>query len=214
MDANLKAKTFAAERAVAFIQNGMKVGLGTGSTAKIAIDLIGQRVSEGLRITGIPTSEHSADQARQLGIPLTTFAETPRLDVTIDGADQVQTSSLFLIKGLGGALLREKIVAFASEHYIIVVDQSKLVTELGGNIPVPVEVVEFGWTVTVERLRKIGSRPVPRRDEHGVLFRTDGGNHIVDCYFEKVAEPFKLEAMINNIVGVVECGLFLDLRPK
>jgi ribose 5-phosphate isomerase A len=214
MNTTINAKTFAAEKAVSMIESGMKLGLGTGSTAKIAIDLIGKKVAEGLRIIGIPTSEHSAEQARALGIPLTTFEETPRLDLTIDGADQVLSGSLHLIKGLGGALLREKIVAFASDRYLIVVDESKIVTELGGKIPVPVEVVEFGWNTTVERLIKIGARPVPRKDAAGLLYRTDTGNVIIDCFFGNIKDPGELEIQIKSVVGVVECGLFLGLKPQ
>jgi ribose 5-phosphate isomerase A len=214
MNTTINAKTFAAEKAVSMIESGMKLGLGTGSTAKIAIDLIGKKVAEGLSIVGIPTSEHSAEQARALSIPLTTFEKTPRLDLTIDGADQVVPGSLHLIKGLGGALLREKIVAFASDHYLIVVDESKIVTELGGKVPVPVEVVEFGWNTTVERLIKIGARPVPRKDAAGLLYRTDTGNLIIDCFFENIKHPGQLEIEIKSLVGVVECGLFLGLKPQ
>jgi ribose 5-phosphate isomerase A len=214
MNAIVNAKTFAAEKAVSMIENGMKVGLGTGSTAKIAIDLLGKRVAEGLRIVGIPTSQRSDEQARTLGIPLTNFEETPRLDLTIDGADQVLSGSLQLIKGLGGALLREKIVAFASNRYLIVVDETKIVTELGGKVPVPVEVVEFGWNTTVERLVKIGARPVTRMDAAGSHYRTDTGNLIVDCFFENISQPGELEIKIKSIVGVVECGLFLGLKPE
>jgi ribose 5-phosphate isomerase A len=214
MNTTQNAKAFAAEKAVSLIESGMKLGLGTGSTAKIAIDLLGKRVAEGLRIVGIPTSQRSAEQALALGIPLTNFEETPRLDLTIDGADQVLPGSLQLIKGLGGALLREKIVAFASDRYLIVVDESKIVSELGGKVPVPVEVVEFGWNTTVERLTKIGARPVPRRDAAGALYRTDTGNLIADCFFEQIKDAGRLEIEIKSIVGVVECGLFLGLKPE
>ncbi len=213
MNTNTIAKTFAAEKAVSMVKGGMKLGLGTGSTAKIAIDILGKKVAEGLNIVGIPTSEASAEQARSLKIPLTTFAETPRLDFTIDGADQVQTGTLDLIKGLGGALLREKIVAFASARYCIVVDESKIVSELGGKVPVPVEVVEFGWNTTVARLNKIGARTVPRLDASGFLFKTDAGNLIVDCFFEEIDSAHELQQTINCMLGVVECGLFLGLKP-
>ena len=217
MDPNLEAKTFAAKKAVSYIENGMKVGLGTGSTAKIAIDILGQRVSEGLQIIGIPTSERSHQQALTLGIPLTTFVETPTLDVTIDGADQVQTQTLAIIKGLGGALLREKIVAFASSRYIIVVDEGKVVSELGGKVPVPVEVVRFGWSATVAHLKKLNCKIIMRKAESvgwlENLYVTDGGNYIADCFFSQIDDPVALEIAIRSIVGVVECGLFIGYKP-
>ena len=161
----------------------MIVGLGTGSTARFAIEALIRRVRDGLRIRAIPTSERSAAQARAGGIPLTTFAEHRRIDVTIDGADEIQIGTLNLIKGLGGALLREKIVAAASERLVIVADGRKLVERLGGTAPVPVEVVPFGWETTADRLRRLGTEPQPRRDAAGQLFCTDGGNRILDCRF-------------------------------
>jgi len=214
MDLNQEAKTFAAKKAVSYIENGMKVGLGTGSTAKIAIDIIGQRVAEGLQIVGIPTSERSRKQAIDLNIPLTTFEETPHLDVTIDGADQVQVQTLAIIKGLGGALVREKIVAFASDRYLIVVDESKVVQMLGNKVPVPVEVVQFGWSVTVAHLKKLtGDIRMRKAENADGFYITDGGNFIADCFFQDIADPKSLETSIKSIVGVVDCGLFLGLDP-
>jgi len=217
MDLNQEAKTFAANKAVSYIENGMRVGLGTGSTAKIAIDIIGQRVAEGLQIVAIPTSERSRKQAIDLNIPLTTFEETPHLDVTIDGADQVQVKTLAIIKGLGGALVREKIVAFASDRYLIVVDESKVVQALGNKVPVPVEVVQFGWSATVSHLKKLTADIRMRKAENSEnkdgFYVTDGGNFIADCFFPDIAEPKFTEASIKNIVGVVDCGLFLGLNP-
>src|SRR6516165_8668961 len=156
-------KREAAEAAAAMVEDGMVVGLGTGSTAYFAIEALIRRVGEGLHILGIATSERSAAQARDGGIPLTTFAEHRRLDLTIDGADEIEIGSLSLIKGLGGALLREKIVAVASDRLVIVADGRKLVDRLGGTVPVPVEVVPFGWETTADRLRRLGTEPQPRR---------------------------------------------------
>ena len=174
-------KREAAEAAAALVQDGMLVGLGTGSTARFAIDALIRRVRAGLRIRAIPTSERSAAQAREGGIPLTSFTEHRRLDLTIDGADEIEIGSLNLIKGAGGALLREKIVAAASEHLVIVADGRKLVERLGATVPVPVEVVPFGWETTADRLRRLGTDPQPRRDAAGQLFCTDGGHRILDC---------------------------------
>jgi ribose 5-phosphate isomerase A len=214
MDLNQEAKTFAAKKAVSYIENGMKVGLGTGSTAKIAIDIIGQRVAEGLQIVGIPTSERSHQQALDLNIPLTTFEETPYLDVTIDGADQVQLETLAIIKGLGGALVREKIVAFATTRYLIVIDESKVVQKLGNQVPVPVEVVQFGWSATIAHLKKLTPEIKMRKAEKSDDFYiTDGGNFIADCFFSDITNANFLESSIKNVVGVVDCGLFLGLNP-
>jgi len=210
MDRDAQKRT-AAEAAAALVEDGMIVGLGTGSTARFAIDTLIARVRDGLRIRAIPTSERSAAQAREGGIPLTTFAEHRRLDLTIDGADEIQAGTLNLIKGLGGALLREKIVAAASERLVIVADGRKLVERLGQTAVVPVEVVPFGWETTRERLRLLGTDPQPRRDAAGQLFCTDGGNRILDCKFASIADPAALEQAIGRIVGVVEVGLFIGM---
>lgn len=202
-------KQAAAAAAVALVEDGMAVGLGTGSTASLAIAELGRRVQAGLSIVAIPTSERSAAQARALGIRLTDFAAQPRLDLTIDGADQIARGSLDLVKGFGGALLREKIVAAASDGLVIVADHSKLVDRLGG--PVPVEVVAFGWQTTAARIARLGGRPVPRRADDGGLFRSDGGNLILDCDFGVIADPTALEATLAGTVGVIETGLFLGM---
>jgi ribose 5-phosphate isomerase A len=204
-------KRAAAEAAAAMVEDGMVVGLGTGSTAHFAIDALIRRVHEGLRIRGIPTSERSATQAREGGIALTTFAEHRRLDLTIDGADEIQIGTLNLIKGLGGALLREKIVAAASDRVVIIAEGLKLVHHLGETAVVPVEVVPFGWETTGDRLRRLGTEPEARRDTTGGLFRTDGGNHILDCRFPPISEPAALEQAIGRVVGVVEVGLFIGM---
>ena len=189
----------------------MVVGLGTGSTAWFAIEALIRRVRQGLNIHGIPTSERSAAQAKVGGIALTTFAEHRRIDLTIDGADEIELNTLNLIKGLGGALLREKIVAAASSRLVIVADDVKLVRRLGETTAVPVEVVAFGWETTAERLRRLGTEPEPRRDASGEMFRTDGGNRILDCRFPPIAEAAALEQAIRQTVGVVEVGLFIGM---
>jgi ribose 5-phosphate isomerase A len=203
-------KRMAAYRAIEYVEDGMVVGLGTGSTAYFVVEGLGERVKQGLRITGIPTSERTATQARSLGIPLATFAEHQHIDLTIDGADEVERGSLNLIKGLGGALLREKIVAASSKRLVIVVDQEKLVDQLGDHTPVPVEAVQFGWQATAARLAELGAEPVLRHAHEDHPFITDGGNYTLDCRFGRIADANELERRIISIVGVVDCGLFID----
>ena len=197
--------------AVAMVEDGMTVGLGTGSTAAFVIDGLIERVRGGLRIVGIPTSERSAKQAREGGIELTDFAHHTRLDLTIDGADEIARNTLDLIKGLGGALLREKIVAAASDRLVIVADEPKLLPGLGATVPLPVEIVGFGWETTASRLAKLGARPVLRQAPDGVPFRTDGGNFILDCHFGAIADPAGLERDLSATIGVVETGLFIGM---
>jgi ribose 5-phosphate isomerase A len=207
-------KRAAALRAIEEVEDGMVVGLGTGSTAAFVVEGLGRRVAGGLRVVGIPTSERTAAQARRLGIPIATFAEYQRLDLTIDGADEVQLGSLDLIKGLGGALLREKIVAAASERLVIVVDQEKLVERLGEHTPVPVEVTQFGWQATAVALARFGCAPERRYAAGEQPFVTDGGNFILDCRFGPIGDPDKLERDIAMIVGAVESGLFVGRSSK
>src|SRR5271170_7395225 len=202
-------KRAAAMRAIEEVGDGMVLGLGTGSTAAFVVEGLAARVAAGLRVVGIPTSERTATLARSLGIPLATFAEYQRIDLTIDGADEVERGTLNLIKGLGGALLREKIVAAASRRLVIVVDQEKLVDSLGDHTPVPVEVVQFGWQSTAAALTKLGADPVLRDATEDHPFITDGGNYILDCRFGRIEDPRLLEQQINMKVGVVECGLFI-----
>lgn len=201
-------KRAAAERAVEFVESGMVLGLGTGSTAAFVIEHLAARVAQGLEVVAIPTSEHTAELARRLGIPLATFGEHRRIDLAIDGADEVERVSLNLIKGHGGALLREKIVAAASDRFIVVVDDEKLVDRLGEHAAVPVEVVQFGWQATAAALAKLGTRPELRQTE-GRAFVTDGGNFILDCHCGPIADPRGMERLINMTVGVVENGLFV-----
>ena len=202
-------KRAAAEAAVELVQDGMVVGLGTGSTAAFAVEALGRRHQQGLRFVGIPTSERTAAQARKAGIPLSSFAEHQRIDLTIDGADEVERGTLNLIKGLGGALLREKIVASASRQLAIIVDGAKLVDRLGTHAPVPVEVVAFGKEVARAALEAFATEVKPRLSPAGDLFVTDGGNRILDCRFGPIADPARLEERIGRIVGVVESGLFI-----
>jgi ribose 5-phosphate isomerase A len=206
-------KRAAALAAVDQVQDGMILGLGTGSTAVLALEALGERVRKGLKIAGIPTSERSAASAREYGIPLTSFAEHARADVTIDGADEVETGSLNIIKGGGGALLREKIVACASTRWLVVADESKLVGVLGSKWAIPVEVVPFGWEVTARSLREIGASAVLRNEAAGPLI-TDNGNYILDCRFGPLKLDRSLASKIDAVVGVVEHGLFLEMAPE
>ena len=203
-------KRVAAEAAVALVEPGMVVGLGTGSTAAYAIDALIRRVAAGLDIVAIPTSERSAAQAKAGGIRLTDYAEYAEVDLTIDGADEI-APGLELVKGLGGALLREKIVAASSRRLVIVADDSKLVPRLGSKAPVPVEVVAFGWQSTASRLTQLGARPMLREAADGTPFRTDGDNLILDCAFHPIADQAALELAISRVVGVVESGLFIGM---
>ena len=207
-------KLAAAESAAAQVTDGMIVGLGSGSTAALAVDALGRRVKEGLRIIGIPTSEATAARARALGIPLTNLDEVSQIDMTIDGADEVEEGSLNLIKGLGGALLREKIVASVSKRLAIVVDDRKLVSHLGAHNPVPVEVVPFGWQATARELLDAGAKPVLRRNPDGEPFVSDGGHNILDCAFGPIAAPDSLAKKLDHVVGLVEHGLFIGLTSE
>ena len=214
MEAQQQLKQDAAERAVALVEDGMILGLGTGSTAKLAVDALGKRVAGGLRIIGIPTSEATAEQARSLGISVSTLDEHPEIDLTIDGADEVEVGTLDLIKGRGGALLREKIVASASKRLVIIVDESKLVSRLGLHFAVPVELVPFGWPVAARKLEALGAKVALRSGSDGKPFVTDGGHYIVDCGFGSIASAIELDGELNSIVGVVEHGLFLGMATQ
>lgn len=208
-------KLAAAERALQFVEPKMRLGLGTGSTAAKFVELLGARVREGLRIIAVPTSEATRAQAAALDIPLATLDEVPFLDLTVDGADEVD-GELRLIKGGGGALLREKIVAAASDRMIVVADASKLVQTLGA-FPLPIEIVRFGATATrnmVEMLAgDIGCRGeiTVRAGADGTPFLTDGGNLILDCAFGRIDDPEGLDDILKVVPGVVENGLFLGL---
>ncbi|MEI7782329.1 MAG: ribose-5-phosphate isomerase RpiA [Planctomycetota bacterium] len=212
-DADSRAdwKRAAACAAVDLVTDGMIVGIGTGSTANFAIEALATRMRAGLRFLGIPSSNRTAALATALGIPLTTFAAHPQIDLTIDGADDVERGTLNLIKGHGGALLHEKIVAAASRQLAIIVDESKLVDRLGEHSPVPVEVVASQPKATRVRLEALGATTSLRTSPDGTAFSTDSGNRILDCSFGGIADPPSLEERIRRIVGVVECGLFVGL---
>lgn len=205
---SINVKQLAAEKAVEYVEDGMKVGLGTGSTAYWAIRKLGERVSEGLKITAVATSSASEEQARELGIPLVAFCDIDSLDLTIDGADELD-SSLQLIKGGGGALLREKIVASNSTRMIVIADEGKVVNTLG-KFPLPVEIVPFAWEWTVAELAKLGCQP-ELRGSGEELYKTDNGNYIADCRFEAIEAAPKLALTIQNIPGVVDHGLFIGI---
>ena len=214
MGAQQELKQAAAESAVALVEDGMILGLGTGSTAILAVDILGKRVKSGLRVTGIPTSEGTARQARSLGIPVSTLDEHPAIDLTIDGADEVELGTLNLNKGRGGALLREKIVASASKRLVIIVDESKLVERLGSHFPLSVELIPFGWHVAARKLEALGANVVLRTGSDGKAYVSDGGHYIVDCAFGPIASPSKLEFELDSMVGLVEHGLFLGMAAQ
>lgn len=209
MDELAKAKKKAAEAAVKHIENGMTIGLGTGSTAYWAIQKIGERIrKENLQIRAIATSNQSEELALTLNIPIVTFSEVDQLDLTIDGADEVD-DRFNLIKGGGGALLREKIVATNSKKLIIVVDETKQVEYLG-KFPLPVEVTIFGWEKTMKKLQSLNC--IPRlRTSNEQPYLTDNNNYIIDCDFQKILQPAVLHQQINRITGVVDNGLFIQL---
>jgi ribose 5-phosphate isomerase A len=206
-------KRAAAERAVSEVRPGMVVGLGSGSTAEIAVELLGARVSGGLSVMGIPTSERTRTLALKLGIPLTDFGAHPQIDLVIDGADQVEHGTLNLIKGLGGALMREKIVAASAKRMIVIVDRSKLVPKLGGQTALPVEIASFGAPATLLRLQAAGYLPELRK-AGGAPFVTDGGNHIADCSIASIADPRRLQTELRAITGVIDTGLFIGMASK
>jgi ribose 5-phosphate isomerase A len=205
----MNLKQIAGEKAVEYVKDGMVVGLGTGSTVFYAIKKIGERVKNGLDIIGIPTSVETEKLAKQIGIQLSTLEEHPVIDVTIDGADEID-KKLNLIKGMGGALLREKIVASASKKEIIAADTSKLVDTLGTKSPLPVEVTRFGWSSVAKKISELGCN-VGLRKKNGEIFITDNGNYILDCKFHQIDKPKEMEQKINLIPGVLENGLFIGL---
>ena len=211
-------KIQAAERALSHVEPGMKLGLGTGSTAAKFVDLLGVKVKAGLDVLCVPTSEATAAQARALGIKLTTLDECPHLDLCVDGADEL-TRDVMVIKGGGGALLREKIVASASSRLIIIADASKVVPALGA-FPLPVEVVRFGVRATHDLIEKLAAGAgcagaiKLRLGRDGQPFVTDGGNYIYDCAFGEIDEPESLDLMLKMVPGVVENGLFLGMAER
>ncbi|MBD0382997.1 ribose-5-phosphate isomerase RpiA [Paenibacillus sedimenti] len=207
----MNPKRIAAERAVEFVKDGMIVGLGTGSTSYWAIHRIAEKVNEGLEIKAVASSRNSEDMAMQLGIPLIAFDEIDIIDITIDGADEVDRHGN-LTKGGGGALLREKILAANSKQFIVIADETKRV-ELLGKFPLPVEIVPFAANLTINQLKRLQCDPVIRL-LNGKPFMTDNGNLIVDCKFESIPDPEKLTKQINTIPGVAENGLFAQMANK
>ena len=208
-------KKQAAIQAVAQISSGMIVGLGTGSTAFHAVNEIGRRMKEeGLSIIGVPTSSRTADQARGLGIPLATLEEQPSLDLAIDGADEIEISTLNLIKGAGGALLQEKLVEVSAGRFIVIADESKKVDKLGGKFAIPVEVVQFGWKSTVGRLEALGCEPVRRLTDSGDPYITDEKHFLIDCRFGLIDDAAALGDKIKGITGVIEHGLFIGMASQ
>jgi ribose 5-phosphate isomerase A len=209
------AKRRAAVWAALQIEDGMAVGLGTGSTSALVIEEVGRRVAEGLRIKAIATSEASQKLALEWKIPMSDFAHLPELDLTIDGADEVQEGTLYLIKGHGGALLREKIVAMASKKLLIAVDPRKLVKTLGAVFALPVEVVPFGYETTVKRLQDLGFESELRVTDDGKPYVTDGQHYIVHCKLPQVGfDAYEAAAKLKGTVGVVEHGLFLGMASR
>ncbi len=206
-------KRSAAERAVEHVESGMRLGLGTGSTARHVLDVLAEQLRQGLLrdVVGVATSRATADYARAAGIPLTTLDDEPHLDLTIDGADEIDPQ-VDLIKGLGGALLWEKIVAAASDCLVIVADASKQVRRLGEKAPLPIEVVTFGWRTHLPFLRDLSAEPSLRQGRDGAPYVTDSGHLILDCRFEGgIADARALETALSERPGVVENGLFLGM---
>ena len=213
-----EAATFAADR----VANGATLGLGSGSTAELALQALAQRIkNEGLRITGVPTSERTRQIAVSLGIPVADLDAVTTLDMSIDGADEVLLPSLDLVKGHGGALLREKMIAAASRYRVIIVDATKIVQTIGATGPIPVEVIPFGWRHTATRLEELGARPVlrtlPNSDSASTstaAFVTDGGNFVLDCAFGALRDPASTASAIKNVTGVVDHGLFVMMTER
>lgn len=203
-----QCKQAAAMKAVDFVQDGMIVGLGTGSTAKHMVRALGQKVRAGMRVSGVPTSRETAELAKQVGVTLLDTDDRWDIDLAIDGADQVDPQ-LNLIKGGGGALLKEKIVAASAKTFIVLVDHTKRVPVLGGTFPLPVEVVPFGWGSTARKIERVTQAPVVLRTRDGQPFRTEAGHLIVDVHIDRIDRPNELESALNLIPGVVETGLFV-----
>lgn len=205
-------KKIAAEKATEEVKNGMVIGLGTGSTVYYALLKLGEMIQDGLNIIGIPTSEGTEKIATEQNIPLTALSKHPTIELTIDGADEVD-AHLNLIKGGGAALVREKIIANASNRIVIVVDESKVSQVLGTTFALPVEIIQFGWEATQREVDKVCGNSDLRGGIDNPLI-TDNGNYILDCNFAGIPEPEKVELQLNNIPGVVENGIFVDRADK
>lgn len=214
--AHEREKENAAVAAMEFVEDGMTLGLGTGSTAKFFVEMLAEEVADGLMVRGVPTSEQTRRLAESLGVPLIPVEQVDRIHVTVDGADEVDENG-FLIKGGGAALLREKIVANASDHMVVISDPSKQVERLGA-FPLPVEVTPFGFTITAKKVYDVlcasgidKPRVDVRRRGGSDILVTDGGNHILDCHCRRIPDAEALAARLSNVPGVVEHGLFIDL---
>jgi len=201
-------KKAAALKASEFVRSGMVVGLGTGSTAKHLLVALGEQVKAGMKLRGVPTSQETAVLAKQAGIPLIDAENRWEIDVAIDGADQVDPH-FNLIKGGGGALLKEKIVAASAKQFIVMVDHTKQVPVLGGSFPLPIEVIHFGWGSTAREIEVLTKSRVVLRERNGTPFRTEAGNLILDVHIDRISQPGELETALNLIPGVVETGLFV-----
>ncbi|HEX7314460.1 MAG TPA: ribose-5-phosphate isomerase RpiA [Pyrinomonadaceae bacterium] len=210
----MDSKQRAGFKAAEFVEDGMRVGLGTGTTAYWLVERLAERVrEEGLRVRCVPTSHRTEEQARSLGIPLFTLGEAGELDIAIDGADEIGPG-LALIKGGGGALLREKLVATAARRFVVIADKSKKV-EVLGRFPLPVEVVRFGWELTARRVaRVVNVEPALRLNTDGEPFVTDNGNFIIDCRCGEIPDPVRTERELKSLVGVVESGLFVNMADS
>lgn len=202
-------KRLAGEAAAELVESGMIVGLGTGSTAAFAVRRLGERVQQGLRIRGVPTSRQTAELAGSVGIEIMEIGQVAHIDLTIDGADEIDPA-LNLIKGGGGALFREKIVAAASARLVIFADHTKLVPHLGA-FPLPVEVNPFGWQLAAARIRDLGAAEVALRGGEASPFVTDNHGHVLDCHFKRIADPVLLADQLKRITGVMETGLFIGM---
>ncbi|GAA0447021.1 ribose 5-phosphate isomerase A [Lentibacillus halophilus] len=211
LDEKEMAKKQAGEASVRFIENGMTVGLGSGSTVYWMIRKLSDYIRDGMDVAAIPSSRQTEAWAREFGVPLTDFSKTQQLDLTIDGADEADRE-WNLTKGGGGALVREKIIASIAEQFVVIVDESKLVDQLG-SFPLPVEILPFGWQATVERMRALGVEPVIRQTD-GEIFVSDNGNYIVDCDAGLINHPDALHNRLKQLVGVVETGIFSGMTNK
>lgn len=207
---NLDAlKELAARTAVQYVKDGHVVGMGTGSTSRYMILMLGERVKSGLQIKGVPTSQETARLAREGGIPLIDTENRWEIDVAIDGADQVDPQ-FNLIKGGGGALLKEKIVAASAKQFIVMVDQTKQVPVLGGSFPLPIEIIPFGWGSTAREIERLTRGRLVLRERNGAPFKTEAGHLILDVHLDRIDKPAELETALNLIPGVVETGLFVN----
>ncbi|WP_404456185.1 ribose-5-phosphate isomerase RpiA [Virgibacillus necropolis] len=204
-------KKIAGEHSVQFIEDGMTVGLGSGTTVYWMMKKLGELVKKGLVVHGVPSSRKTERWAHEFGISLKTLAEIDEIDIAIDGADEID-GQLNLIKGGGGSLVREKIIDSFANHLIIIADESKMVSELG-SYPLPIEVTPFGWEITAKKISQLGCKPEIRVKDNQV-FISDNGNHILDCRFERISDPKTLHENLKLLVGVVETGLFIEMTDK